>query len=379
MKSILLAQAAASFAVAGALAQSPPAEPKPPQDLISQDRLMAALRELPTKRAALGDDEDRAGLRKTESLIQQKLTALGYTPQMQEFRWAVPARHWAGSGAAAEGPMPDDAPASDKPGTAPGAPQADQADHTWHNIIVDIPGRELPNEIVLIGAHFDAVPGAPGADDNGTGTATLLEMARVLQDHPTKRTIRLVFFNLEECPLVGCTEYVRLKQKDWQTPAATNEGEQPQPREKVVGMVSLEMLGYFSDEPGSQKSPLPPVKGVFEPPTVGDGIAVVGIKRDQGFIAKLVEGMHASAPDLKLTVVDFLPVPIPDMTRSDHRPFMLAGIPAVMITDTANFRNPNYHSPTDTIETLDARRFTLVAKAVAGAAYQLAQPMASRP
>ncbi len=84
--------------------------------------------------------------------------------------------------------------------------------------------------------------------------------------------------------------------------------------------------------------------------------------------------MQKSAPGLKLTVVDFLPFPIPDMTRSDHRPFMLAGIPAVMVTDTANFRNPNYHQPTDTVETIDPKRFTLVAKAIAGATYELAEP-----
>jgi Zn-dependent M28 family amino/carboxypeptidase len=195
----------------------------------------------------------------------------------------------------------------------------------------------------------------------------------VLKDHPTKRTIRLVFFNLEECGLIGSSLYVTQARPDWK--AGKNQDGQAQPaKEKIVGMVSLEMLGYFSDEPNSQKSPLPAIKDVFDPPTVGDTIAVVGLKGDQAFISKLTGGMQKSAPELKLTIVDFLPFPIPDMTRSDHRPFMLAGVPAVMVTDTANFRNPNYHQPTDTVETIDARRFTLVAKAIAGATYELAEP-----
>src|SRR5205814_2674707 len=95
------------------------------------------------------------------------------------------------------------------------ADAAKHDEHTWHNIILDIPGGELPGEVVLVGAHFDAVPLAPGADDNGSGTAGLLEVARVLKDHPTKRTIRLVFFNLEECGLIGSSQYVRLTKDDW--------------------------------------------------------------------------------------------------------------------------------------------------------------------
>jgi hypothetical protein len=334
---------------------------KPPQELVEEARLMATLRELPTKRAALGDEESREGLRKTEAMIQRKLVTMGYQPRMQEFKWALPAKHW---------PVP-----GSEAGTDAEADAAKLAEHTWHNIIVEIPGKDLPGEIVLIGAHFDAVPMGPGADDNGSGTAGLLEMARVLKGRPARRTIRLVFFNLEECGLVGSTKYVSLTRGDWKADEG-KDGELTKPKEKIVGMVSLEMLGYFSDEPNSQKSPIPPVPGVFEPPTVGDSIAVVGIKRDQAFIGSLAVGMRASAPELKLTVVDFLPLPVPDMTRSDHRPFMIAGVPAVMVTDTANFRNPNYHQPTDTVDTIDPRRYTLVVKAMAGAAYSLAEPIA---
>jgi hypothetical protein len=335
---------------------------RPPQELVKQERLMAELRSLPTRRAALGDEASRDGLRQTEQLIQQKLERMGYHPQVQGFKWALPLQ-------GVQGWMP---PGAEK-GTDPQADEAKRSEHTWHNIIVDIPGTDAPGEVVLIGAHFDAVPMGPGADDNGSGAAGLLEIARVLRGHPTKRTIRLVFFNLEECGLVGSAKYVSMTRSDWKAEEDKN-GEMTKPKEKIVGMVSLEMLGFFSDEPNSQKSPIPPVKGVFEPPTVGDSIAVVGIKRDQAFIRGLTNAMQAASPDLKITVVDFLPLPVPDMTRSDHRPFMIAGVPAVMVTDTANFRNPNYHRPTDTVETIDAKRYTLVVKAMAGAAYQMAEP-----
>lgn len=352
-----------------------------PQDQVNQDRLIATIRELPTSRAALGDEASREGLRKTESLLTDKLKALGYTPRLQEFKFALPARNW--DKPKEETPkqeLPGDASNPPEKAASPDESQADAKgdEHTWHNIIVELPGRERPDEVVLIGAHFDAVPGAPGADDNGTGTAALLEMARVLKDRPTKRTIRLVFFNLEEAGLIGSSAYVKSARADWKAAPAA-EGQPPaKPKEKIVGMASLEMLGYFTDAPNSQQSPIKPIEGVFEPPTVGDSIAVVGLAGDKSFIQQLTQGMIKAAPDLKITTVDFLPFPIPDMTRSDHRAFMIAGVPAVMITDTANFRNPNYHKPTDTVETIDAKRYTLVVKAVAGATYQLAEP-ASAP
>jgi Zn-dependent M28 family amino/carboxypeptidase len=231
----------------------------------------------------------------------------------------------------------------------------------WNNIIIELPGRELPKEVLILSCHFDAAPNAPGADDDGTGVAALLEIARVLRDAPMRRTVRMIFFNLEEVGLKGSIEYVRSGRiaKD----------------ERVTGMVSLEMLGYFSDEPGSQKSPIAKIEGVFDPPTVGDFIGIATIKSYQEFSRRLEREMKSAAPGLKVVTADFMPIAPPDFLRSDHAPFMLAGMPGVMLTDTSNFRNPNYHKPTDTVETIDEKRFTLVVRGVAGAAHAIAEPV----
>ena len=223
---------------------------------VSQQRIMDTLRSLPTKRAAAGNAEHRDGLRATEELLLEELRDLGYEPQTMDLKWAIPARRFGDS------PPPEGEPP------------------IWRNIIVEIPGTELPEEVLLLGAHFDAVPNSPGADDNGTGTAALLEIARVLKDRPMKRTVRMVFFNLEEVGLVGAYAYAARLDRD----------------ETLIGMVSLEMLGYFSDEPGSQKSPIKPIPGVFEPPTVGDNIVVATTRLASPFARKLAAAMQEAAP-----------------------------------------------------------------------------------
>jgi len=329
----LHAAACALFLVGGASVA-------PPQELVSKDRLLDTIRALPAKRAPLAGDEHREGLRKTEDWLIEQLKGMGLEPRTQEFRWSLPLRPAAGD----TGTKTDDEQIKER---------------TWRNIWVDLPGSDKPDEVLLISGHFDAVPQSPGADDDASGTAGVLELARVLKDQPRRRTLRLMFFNLEESGLVGSTRYVAEVLK-------------PNSGERIVGMASLEMIGYFSDEPNSQKSPIPRVEGVFDPPTVGDSIAVVGIARHQPLSRRFVQEMAAAEPRLKITVADFLPVPVPDMMRSDHRPFVMAGLPGIMITDTANFRNPHYHKPTDTLDTLDAERMTWVVRAVAGAANALA-------
>ncbi len=315
-----------------------------PETKVDAARVMATLRALPTARAVRGSVESQQGLIKTEELVGQWLKDLGYEPKVQDLTWNLKYQSEQEQKAGLPGKLP--------------ATTDELAAHTWHNFIVEVPGTELPKEVLILSAHFDAAPGAPGADDDGTGTAALLEIARVLKDQPMRRTVRMIFFNLEEAGLHGSIQYVKQRDKT----------------ETIVGMVTLEMLGYFSDKPNSQKSPIPKIEGVFEPPTVGDFIGMATVKKHQAFSQRLNKEMLASAPGLKTVVVDFVPIAPPDFLRSDHAPFMLAGLPGVMLTDTSNFRNPNYHKPTDTVETIDEARFILVTRAVAGAAYRIAEP-----
>lgn len=307
-------------------------------DAVSAERLMEAVRALPTARSGWGDEKDWQGLLQAEKLVIERFEALGLAPQTQEIPWPARRNRFV-------------------------APEREQGEGDtqdrplFRNIWVDLPGADAPEEVLLLSAHLDAVRGSPGADDDGTGVAAILELARVLKDQPRAQTLRLMLFNLEEVGLVGSRQYV----------AAGLDRE----KETIIGMASLDMLGYFTDEPNSQKSPLRAIEGVFEPPTVGDFIAMGGILRHREFSRRLGGLMVAGAPGLKVLVADFLPFAPPDMLRSDHAPFLAAGIPAVIISDTANFRSEHYHTASDTPETLDKERFTLVVRGLAVAAAQM--------
>jgi Zn-dependent M28 family amino/carboxypeptidase len=209
---------------------------------------------------------------------------------------------------------------------------------TCQNLILNLPSqagsqKELPP--ILIGAHYDAVPGTPGADDNATGMAVLLELARMFAAQPTKHPLRLVAFDMEEYGLLGSTDYAaKLKQE-----------QQP-----LRLMISLEMLGYCDPTPGAQNYPSP-LERFY--PNRGDFIALIGnwrTIRDLISISRSIRKVGVPS--------QWLPVPnrgkiVPQTRRSDHAPFWDAGYPAMMVTDTAFMRNPNYHKPSDTIATLD--------------------------
>lgn len=304
---------------------------------VSIDRLLQTIRDLPEKRSSHGSVEHWRGLTEAERIVQERFRALDLEPRVQPIDWQPTFVLRSGDG------EPEDVPA-------------------FHNIIVELPGTDLSSEVLIVGAHLDAVPNAPGADDNGTGVAAVLEIARLLKDAPMRRTLRLIVFNLEETGLVGSRQYVS-RELNAADPAIT-----------IIGMMSLEMLGYYSDEPGSQTSPIKPIDGVFDPPTVADFISIVGIKRHESFSRRLGEEMQAAPDGPKVFVVDFTPVPLPDMLRSDHAPFLLAGHPAVMVTDTANFRNPHYHRRTDTIDTLDPGRFAATVRGLVHAIHAIAEP-----
>jgi hypothetical protein len=353
MKTILIALVTATILCGFQFRQAfgtAAASPGPAQR-VDPARLMANLEALPKQRAALGDIEHQRGLATTEKLLVAQLQAMGHEPVLHAISWNLHQQE-----AQEVEPAHLGQPRRPLPETT-----RELATRTWHNIIVDLPGTDSPEQLLIIGAHFDAVPGSPGADDNGSGTAALLELAHVLKDVPMKRTVRLIFFNLEEIGLRGSADYVRDHHERFQSG-----------KEQVIGMVSLEMLGYFSDEEGSQRSPVPAIPDVFDPPTVGNFIAIATIQQYQAFSQLLGREMSRVAPTLKVLNADFFPVAPPDLLRSDHAPFMKAGVPAVMLTDTAEYRNPHYHKASDTVDTLDHERYTLVVRAVAGAVHAIA-------
>lgn len=351
-------------APAPALPAAPLAKPASPQSAVSQDRLMSTLGAIPPKRAALGDKAHREGLVKTEQWIQDQLKEAGLTAESQEFSWTTPMLEMA---------IRSDSGGTTKPDDGAKPQEAAKADpqRLWRNYFVDLPGTQLPREVLILSCHYDAMPNCPGADDNGTGVAAAIELARSLKDFKTKRTIRLAFFTLEEVGLVGSMHYVGARRDLWKS---SNAKVDPDKQETIIGMVSMEMLGFYTDKPDSQKSPIPKM-GDFTPPTVGDFIAMAGISRHRTFSQRLTTEMKAAEPQLKVFTLDFLPIAPPDLLRSDHAPFLAAGVPAVILSDTANFRNPNYHRSTDTTGTIDAERFTRTVRGLAGAAYMLAEPV----
>ena len=204
------------------------------------------------------------------------------------------------------------------------------------NLILDLKSAsdsDLPP--ILIGAHYDAVPGTPGADDNATGVAVLLEMARVFSESPLKYPLQLVAFDLEEYGLLGSTAYA---------------AELKQNQQKLRLMLSLEMLGYCNDAPGSQTYP-----DILKPfySDRGNFIALVGNLSAIPDLFSLSRQMKQHG-----TPTEVLPDPssgklVPITGFSDHRPFWEQKYRAIMVTDTAMLRNPHYHKASDAIATLD--------------------------
>jgi len=225
-------------------------------------------------------------------------------------------------------------------------------DQAFHNIEVRLPGNTLPNQIFLIGAHYDTVRGSPGADDNASGVAVMLELARLLRDADLGQSLHLVAFVNEEEPFFGTAAMGSLRYAH----AARERGDD------IVGMISLEMLGYYSDEPGSQS--YPPLLGHFYPGR-GDFVAFVGSLSARPLVRQAIGAFreHADVPSEGLAAPELLR----DVLRSDHWAFQQMGYPAIMLTDTANFRNPHYHGPGDTPDRLDYETVTRLTVALARA------------
>ena len=210
------------------------------------------------------------------------------------------------------------------------------------NLIATCPGRVRAEEILLIGAHYDTVQGSPGADDNASGVAGLLELSRAFARHQPERTVRFAAFTNEEPPFCF-TEHMG---SAVHAKAARARGE------RIVLMVSLEMLGYYDDRPGSQR--YPPLFRWFYPDR-GNFLGFVGDLRSRGVLRQAAAAFRATS---KLPVESCATFRwIPGVGWSDHAPFWRQGYRAFMVTDTAFHRNPYYHTADDVPRTLDYGRF----------------------
>ncbi len=225
------------------------------------------------------------------------------------------------------------------------------------NLEVVLRGQRWPDESIVVGAHYDTVLGSPGADDNASAVAGLIEIARLLSGHAPGRTLKLVAFVNEEPPFfffgkMGSQVYARAARER---------------REAVRLMVSLEMLGYYRDAPGSQG--YPPLFRFFHPDR-GNFIAFVSNFRSRRAMRRAGQAFRAhSAFPLETTATFGW---IPGVAWSDHLSFWRVGYPAFMCTDTAFFRNPYYHSAQDTRETLDYARLAQLTEGLAAMCRELA-------
>lgn len=227
---------------------------------------------------------------------------------------------------------------------------------TYRNVIAIAHSASVHEELppLIIGAHFDTVAGSPGADDNASALAVLLHVARrVVRGMMLIRPIRFIAFNLEEENLLGSSAYVSFLKEN---------------RETIHGAIILECVGYASHQQDSQKTPpgLP-----ISIPSTGDFIGVIGNERSQALTSFVVQAVKSHLPIVPLVVPGNGEL-LPDTRRSDHTSFWEHGFPAVMLTDTANFRNPHYHQPSDTIETVNLDFLASVADGVTEAVITLA-------
>ena len=228
------------------------------------------------------------------------------------------------------------------------------------NIIARRPDYNPEQRDILIGAHYDSVPGTPGADDNATGVAATLELSSIFQAYPSPKNLILVLFDLEERRALGSMDYVQ----------------HPQNLTNLDGAIILEMLGYTCHTPQCQG--IPPELEVSPPSSLGDFLSVIGDTEHPSLIKAF---RNVSSP-LELLALDvpFKGLLTPILLRSDHAPFWLKGKGAVMVSDTAFLRNPHYHRSTDSAETIDYEFLTESTNFVAQAAATiLHSPTTTKP
>jgi len=258
------------------------------------------------------------GYARAAELIEQRLTAAGYAVRRQEFR---------------------------------------VSDSLCVNIEAAAPGTLRPQEIVIIGAHYDSVHGTVGANDNATGVAALLAMAESLRGQDPTRTLRFVAFANEEPPFfqserMGSVVYAQACRAQ---------------RENITAMVSLDGLGYYSDEPGSQEYP-PPLNLLY--PSTGNFIGFVGNFGSLALVQRCIGAFrrHTQFP----SEAGVAPELVTGVGWSDHWSFWQSGYKAIMVTDSLPFRYPHYHTTRDTPDKIDYQRLARVVEGLIGMTRELA-------
>ncbi|MGH8093255.1 MAG: M28 family peptidase [Chthoniobacterales bacterium] len=227
-----------------------------------------------------------------------------------------------------------------------------------YNIEAELPG--VSREIVLVGAHYDSVYGSPGANDNGSGVAALLALAHRSAGPPNEKTIRFVAFVNEEpgnfqTPQMGSFVYAR---------RCRERGD------RISAMISLETIGYFSNQPGSQRYPAPGLGLLY--PRTGNFIGFVGNVASRSLLREIIRDFRREAQIR--SEGGALPAIVPGVGWSDQWSFWQYGYPAIMVTDTAPFRYPYYHSAGDTPDKLDYDSMTRVVAGMEKVIHHLVDP-----
>lgn len=281
--------------------ESPQPQPKPEtQEIMPQvsgDNLLAHIQKLNFQRYTTAERS------RTRTYITTQLQKFGWQPQLEQFADGV-------------------------------------------NIFAERLGTDKAAGSILVAAHYDTVAASPGADDNATGVAVVLEVARLLGSQPTPRTLQLAFFDQEEVGLLGSKAFVSKVKR----------------LQNLSGVIVMDMVGYACYTPGCQE--YPPGLPVTPPSDKGDFLAVVG---DTEHLPLLNAFQNINSTNLPSVLT--VPIPLkglltPDTLRSDHAPFWYQGVGAVLVTDTANLRTPHYHESSDRPETIERSFFTGAAQIV---------------
>jgi Zn-dependent M28 family amino/carboxypeptidase len=239
-------------------------------------------------------------------------------------------------------------------GYRPGAQSYSVEGAPVRNIEAALPGAS--SEVLLVGAHYDTAPGTPGANDNASGVAALLELANSLRGERFEREIRFVAFVNEEPPYfqsdaMGSRVYAR---------RCRERGE------RLAGMLSLETIGYYTDAPGSQRYPFP--FNLYYPKT-GNFLGFVGNLHSRALVSRLSRRFREASgfPTESAAVPEWFP----GVDLSDHWSFWQEGYRAVLITDTAMFRYPYYHTPHDLPDKVDYEKLARVVRGLRDAVAEL--------